>query len=156
VDDYLQGEHIVEINRDEYDIEDDCDGLRGDQQQHDAMCLMRVDVLEKFTGKPDVHQRDGGLLDTETYYLYPFHDLHRLVPNVRVWRRNTEIEDYDRRVKYYGVGDDHDENGSSNAFAVNHQIKAGIQNETEAGDIPNPSDLEYDAGYDPIPLVEKL
>ena len=43
----------------------------------------------------DVDQRDDRLLDGEANHLDLLHNNHRLVPDVRIRRRDSKVEDYD-------------------------------------------------------------
>lgn len=122
----FEREHVVTVDRNQNNVEDECDDLRCNQQPHDTMGLVRKRVLEKVARVPDVHQRYNRLLNTKPNDLDLLHHFHRHVPGIRVRARDPEVKNDNWRVQNDGICDDHGEDSSADAPVVDDQIKARI------------------------------
>ena len=152
----LQCEHIVPVDCDKRNIEEDCEDLSKYEQLHYSVRSLRVGISEETACVVDIEQWYRRFLDREPGHLNFLHDVHRHKPYVGVRRRYPEIEDYDWSMKQKCICDDHGENCAEKFSTTDHQIKPRVQHEWETRHIPHPADLEQDTRYYPVSFVEKL
>ena len=107
---YLQGEHVVIVERRKASVKTDDERLDGDEQTNDLSCVARVAAVQEPSGVIDVQEGDDGFLAGEDGLLNALHDLHRAHIGRVMARYQAEFEDNDRRVQQNAIDYDHYEN----------------------------------------------
>ena len=107
---YLQGEHVVVVERRKASVKTDDERLDSDEQTNDLACVACVAAVQEASGVVDVQEGDDGFLAGEDGLLNAFHDLHRMHVSRVMARYQAELEDNNRRMQQNTIDYDHDEN----------------------------------------------
>ena len=107
---YLQGEHVVVVERRKASVKTDDERLDSDEQTNDLACVACVAAVQEASGVVDVQGGDDGFLAGEDGLLNAFHDLHRMHVGPVMAGYQAELEDNDRCVQQDTVDYDHYEN----------------------------------------------